>query len=72
MKILHSADWHLDSPIQGRTEAQTARLKEALLGIPHMVAAAAKAEHCDLVFLSGDLFDGTPSRDSVFALKEAL
>ena len=38
IKFLHSADWHLDSPIQGRTEAQTALLKQALLRIPQQVA----------------------------------
>ena len=73
MKILHSADWHLDSPIIGRTEAQTALLKAALLEIPHKVVAAAKAEKCDLMLLAGDLFDGPATTyESVKALKDAL
>lgn len=72
MKILHSADWHLDSPITGRTEAQTALLKGALLEIPHKVAAAAKAAGCDLMLLAGDLFDGPYTPESLKAVKDAL
>ena len=72
MKLLHSADWHLDSPITGRTEAQTDLLKAALLEIPHKIAAAAKAEGCDLMLLSGDLFDGKHTPESLKALKDAL
>ena len=72
MKILHSADWHLDSPIIGRSEEQTQLLKNALLEVPHKVAAAARAEGCDLMFLSGDLFDGPHSPESMKALLDAL
>ena len=72
MKILHSADWHLDSPIIGRTEARTALLKAALLEVPHKVIAAARAEGCDLILLAGDLFDGIATPESVKALKDAL
>lgn len=72
MKILHSADWHLDSPIQGRTDDQSALLKGVLLKLPQQVMAVAKAENCDMVILSGDLFDGPASPESVQALKNAL
>ena len=72
MKILHSADWHLDSPLQGRTEARTAQLKEAMLRLPYQVAAAAKENHCDIMLLSGDLFDGPASPESIRAVKDAL
>ena len=72
IKILHSADWHLDSPILGRSEAQTALLKAALLEVPHLVAAAAKAEQCDLMLLSGDIFDGQYTPESLKAVKDAL
>ena len=70
MKILHSADWHLDSPLQGRNEAATAALKAAMLALPGQVAAAAQG--CDLMLLAGDLFDGAASPQSIRALKEAL
>ena len=72
MKILHSADWHLDSPIQGRTDAQTALLRSALLSLPEKVAAVCKAEQCDMMLLSGDLFDGACTAESCHALKQAL
>lgn len=67
IKILHSADWHLDAPLLGKEE-----LKKALASVPGKLAALCKDENCDLVLLSGDLFDGAPSADSVEALKKAL
>ena len=57
MKILHSADWHLDSPLVGRTEEQARYLREELLKIPEKVAACCNNEGCDLLLLAGDLFD---------------
>lgn len=72
MKILHSADWHLDSPIIGRTEEQTRLLKAALLEVPHKVAAVAMAEDCDLMLLAGDIFDGNATPESIKAVKDAL
>jgi len=72
MKLLHSADWHLDSPLQGRTEARTAQLKEAMLRLPHQVVAAAKDNGCDILLLSGDLFDGPASPESIREVKTAL
>jgi DNA repair exonuclease SbcCD nuclease subunit len=42
------------------------------LQLPHKVVAAAKAENCDLILLSGDLFDGPSTPESVLALKTAL
>ena len=72
MKILHSADWHLCSPLQGRTPEQTQRLRRALLQIPGKVAALCRQEQCDLMLLSGDLFDGPHDADSVRILKDAL
>lgn len=67
IKILHSADWHLDAPLLGKEE-----LKNALASVPGKLASLCKDENCNLVLLSGDLFDGTPSADSVAALKKAL
>lgn len=72
IKILHSADWHLDSPITGRSEAQTALLRAALLTVPGKITAICKAEQCDLMLLSGDLFDGSYTADSLQAVKNAL
>lgn len=72
MKILHSADWHLCSPLQGRSEAQTQLLKTQLLQIPGKVAALCRAEKCDLMLLSGDLFDGPYDTDAFRIVYEAL
>lgn len=67
IKILHSADWHMDSPmLSGQS------LRRALLEIPGKVAEACKKHGCDLMLLSGDLFDGACSADSLQALKSAL
>jgi DNA repair exonuclease SbcCD nuclease subunit len=68
MKILHSADWHLDSPLCGKDE----RLQRSLNSIPGRLADLVRRHGCDLVLLSGDLFDGPPSSQNVAALKAAL
>ena len=72
MKILHSADWHLDSPFTGRTPEQQAVLKAALRKVPGKVSDLAKREKCDLMLLSGDLFDGPYTRESYEAACSAL
>lgn len=72
MKILHSADWHLDAPMTGKTEEQAHFLRQELGKIPEKIAALAKAENCDLVLLAGDLFDGAYTQDSFRKVYEAL
>lgn len=72
IKILHSADWHLDSPMQGRSPEQTQLLRRALLEIPRKIGAICQAEKCDMMLLSGDLFDGNYTRDSYLALRSML
>ena len=72
LKILHSADWHLDSPFGGFSDAQRALLKKHQRELPGQISALCRREHCDLVLLAGDLFDGKPSRDTVEHVKKAL
>lgn len=72
MKILHSADWHLDSPIQGRTPEQMQLLRKTLLKIPGQISELCRREGCDMMLLSGDLFDGPFSLESYQALYGAL
>ena len=72
MKILHSADWHLDAPIVGRTPEQASALRRALLALPGQIASLAKEEGCQLMLLSGDLFDGPASPESLSAVQNAL
>lgn len=72
LKILHSADWHLDSPFTGFPPEQRAFLKQELRKIPQKIADLCRREACDLVLLSGDLFDGPCTGESVDALRGAL
>lgn len=68
MKILCSADWHLDAPMTASDEA----LRQELLAVPGKIAELCRKENCDLVLLSGDLFDGAYTQRSLQALKNAL
>ncbi len=67
IKILHSADWHLDAPMAADPD-----LRQALLQVPEKVAAVCRAEKCDILLLSGDLFDGKAGPESLHALKRVL
>lgn len=70
MKLLHAADLHLDSPFTGLPDRE--RLKKALLTIPGKLSRLCRREGCQLVLLSGDLFDGPWSRESLEVLQAAL
>ena len=72
MKILHSADWHLDAPMSGHTDEQTQYLRAQLRKIPEKVARLCISQNCDLLILAGDLFDGPDSRESYRAVYAAL
>ena len=72
IKILHSGDWHLDSPLQGKTAEQGSFLRAELAKIPGKLAALCKEENCDIVLLSGDLFDGAYTRESYRTVFDAL
>ena len=72
IKILHSGDWHLDSPLQGRTEAQASFLRGELLKIPGKLVDLCREERCDLVLLSGDLFDGDYTPNTYKVVYDAL
>ena len=67
IKILHSADWHLDSPLQ-----MDAALRSELGKIPEKIAALCQKEQCDLVLLAGDLFDGAATPATAQSLKQWL
>ena len=72
LKILHSADWHLDSPFAGFSEEQRACLKAEQKAIPGKITDLCIRENCDLMLLAGDIFDGEPSRETVELVKEEL
>ena len=68
MKILHTADWHLDAPLQGHGED----LRQALAAVPGQILDICREEGCDLVLLAGDLFDGAYTPYSYQALYDVL
>ena len=72
MKILHSADWHLCSPLQGRTPDQEAFLRRHLRQIPGKIVSLCKQYGCDMMLLSGDLFDGPHDGDTLRMLNDTL
>ena len=58
LRLLHAADFHLDSPFSGLTAAQSAQRRRELRQLPARLAELARREGVDLVLLPGDLFDG--------------
>ena len=72
MKILHSADWHMDSPLRGHDPSRQEYLKKALLSVPGKIANICRQENCDLMLISGDVFDGAYTQDSYQAVYNAL
>ena len=72
MKILHSADLHLDTPFTVKDREQAQFLKEQLLMVPEKLARLCRQEQCDLFLLAGDLFDGPWTQESFCALRNAL
>ena len=72
LRVLHSADWHLDSPFTGFSPEQRRYLKDELAKIPGKIADICRKRGCDLVLLAGDLFDGPYTKETAAVLKDAL
>lgn len=72
LRILHSADWHMDSPFASFPEETRNALRRQQLRLPEKIAQLCSMKKCDLVVLAGDVFDGIPSRESIAAVKTAL
>ncbi len=72
LKILHTADWHLDSPFRGFTPEQRGLLMAAQREIPGKITDLCLREDCDLMLLAGDIFDGIPSGETVALVKREL
>ena len=72
MKLLHAADFPLDSPFQGFAPAQQESLRKASMELPFAVARLCRERACQMLLLSGDLFDGPYTRKSYEALASAL
>lgn len=72
LRILHSADWHLDTPFTGFSPEQRRYLKGELAKIPERIADICRQQDCDLMLLAGDLFDGPYTKESAAIVKDAL
>lgn len=72
MKILHAADLHLDTPFTGHDPESERILKKALSSLPAQIVALCQQHSCDLLLLSGDVFDGKATADSIEILQKAL
>lgn len=72
LRILHSADWHMDAPFTSVSEERRDFLRRQQRLIPEQMVDICRREGCNLVLLAGDLFDGIPSREAVQAVKQGL
>ena len=70
MKILHTSDLHLNSPLTGSLPSDKARIRrrELALSLPKLISCA-KDSACSAIIISGDLFDGeAPDKREVEAV----
>lgn len=58
IRFLHAADLHLDSPFRDLTAEQAAQRRREQRELPLRLAETAREKGVQVVFLSGDLFDG--------------
>ena len=72
LRILHTADWHMDSPFSLFPLEQRSWLKNEQRKLPGKIADLVRRENCDLVLLSGDVFDSPDARQSVSLVRQAL
>lgn len=72
IKILHSGDWHLDASMSGHSEENAEFLRFCQQKLPEKIVALAKQEDCDLMLLSGDLFEAKAGRQTVRNVQKAL
>ena len=59
LKILHAADFHLDSPFEGLSASKAALRRGEQRDLLARFAALAQREKPDIVLLSGDIFDSS-------------
>ena len=73
LKLIHGADFHLDSPFSGLTPEQAARRREEQRELLDRLAQLARDKQADLVLLAGDLLDSQRCyRETAQALARAL
>lgn len=73
LKIIHGADFHLDSPFAGLSPERAARRRGEQRELLDRLAALAREKQADLVLLAGDLLDSERVfRETAHALRSAL
>ena len=72
LRVLHSADWHLDAPFSSLPEENREQLRRAQEKLPERIGELCREKGCQLAVLAGDLFDGIPRRQTVERLKREL
>ncbi len=73
LKIIHGADFHLDSPFSGLSPEQAVQRREEQRELLDRLAALARDRQADLVLLAGDLLDSERVyRETALALSRAL
>lgn len=72
IRILHTADWHIDAPLREFNSIQRRALRDAMLTLPGQIVDLAIREGCDIMLIAGDVFDGTWTREGYEAVYRAL
>lgn len=73
LKILHTADLHMDSSFASFLPEIQNKLKNIHRTIPEKLLEVSKRENCNMWLIAGDVFDGHPySRESIAALRKAF
>ena len=73
LKIIHGADFHLDSPFSGLTPERAAQRRGEQRELLEDLAALVREREADLVLLAGDLLDSERVfRETAQALRTAL
>ena len=72
IKILHTADWHMDAAFASFSDSRRSVLRREQRKLPGRIAEICRQERCDLVLLAGDVFDGKPSLEAVEAVRQGL
>ena len=73
LKLIHTADLHLDSPFSGLSPEKAAQRREEQRQLLSALAELARTRKADALLLSGDLLDGTSTyRETIRALSTHL
>ena len=73
MRILHAADFHLDSPFRGLSAEKARERRRESRDLLDRLANLANARAVDAVLLSGDLFDsGRVYRETLERMAQSL